>query len=216
MSHDISNKPADTGDAIFSAADYFLGIAQRIAASQDNTRIVLPGKGEVSLFPGRKEYSADIADMAEFFQTPAAQFEISTLGEAVLPKTPGSSKNIGELLWQAAFHASQGRMVEGTSKYDVVQFRHWPNLPRLSKTPNTARICALLTRHPTTIMLVHRQLGIGKDEVYRIYSAAYCSGIANMTSKNPAAANELAEIEPVEPAQERSLLRSLFSKISGL
>lgn len=218
MSHDMGNITADSGDAVFPAADYFLGIAQRITSSSDNARVVLPGKGEVSLFPGRKEYYADIPDMAEFFQAPAAQFEITALGEAATPKAPGSGKNIGELLWQASFHASQGRMVAGTSKYDVVQFRHWPNLTRLPKTQNTARIFALLTRHPTTIMLVHRKLGIDKDEVYRIYSAAFSAGIASMVSRNPqATANDAAaEIEQAEPAQERGLLRSLFSKISGL
>lgn len=213
-----TNYPPGKGDVVFSGADYFLGIAQRIASSGGNTRVVLPGKGEVSLFPERKEFSADIPDMAEFFQAPAAQFEITPLDASASPQAPNYGKNIGELLWQAAFHASQGRLVEGTSKYDVVEFRHWPNLPRLSKTANTARICALLTRHPTTIMLVRRQLDIGHEEVYRVYSAAYCAGIANMVSRNPqvTAAEDAAGTVQEEPAEGRGLLRSLFSKISGL
>jgi hypothetical protein len=215
MSHDVSNNPASADDTAFSAADYFLGIAQRVVASNSNTRIVLAGKGAVSLFPGRKEYYADIPDMTEFFQAPAAQFEVAALDATTTP-SPGSGKNLGELLWQAAFHASQGRLINDATKFDVVQFSCWPNLPRLSKTPNTARICALLTRHPTTISLVYRQLGIGKEEVYHVYSAAYCAGIAKTVSRDPTASKATAEAEPTEPAQERSLLRSLFSKISGL
>lgn len=208
------NLPTDSGDAVFPPAEYFLGIAQRVMSSGQNTRISLEGKGEVALFPGRREYSADIPDMAEFFQAPASQFKTSPLGEADKPQSP---KHVGELMWQAAFHASQGRMVEGTSKYDVVQFRHWPNLPHLPKTANTARICALLTRHPMTIMLVHRQLGIGKDEVYRVYSAAHSAGITSMVSQNPQAlAADVESAAEGEPSQERGLLRSLFSKISGL
>lgn len=154
--------------------------------------------------------------MAEFFQAPAAQFQITPLHETAAPPVPGSAKDIDELLWQAGFHASQGRLAEGTSRYDVVQFRCWPNLPRLSKTQNTARICALLTRHPTTIMLVHRMLDIGKDEVYRVYCAAHSAGIATVVSRDPTAKDQPVEPPPAEPAQGRGLLRSLFSKISGL
>ncbi|MBI3479913.1 MAG: hypothetical protein HY016_06100 [Nitrosomonadales bacterium] len=213
MSRDIEHA-TDSAETVFSAADYFLGIAQRIASSRDNTRVVLPGKGEVSLFPARKEYSANISNMAEFCLAPATQFEVVALGDTAQP--PGSGKHIGELLWHAGFHASQGRLLEGTSRYDVVQFRRWPNLTRLPMTQNTARICALLTRHPTTIMLVHRQLGISKEEVYHIYSAAHSAGIASPVSRNPQAPDETAQTGSPEPAQERSLLRSLFAKISGL
>lgn len=218
VSQDFSSSPPDKGDALFSPSDYFLGIVQRITASGTNTRITLPGRGEVSVFPQRKEFSADIPDMADFFQAPAAQFEVAALDASATPQAPLWGKHIGELLWQAGFHASQGRLVEGTSKYDVVEFRHWPNLSRLSKTANTARICALLTRHPTTIMLVHRQLDIGREEVYRVYSAAHCAGIANMVSRNPQATamDGMGQNLEDEPARNRGLLRSLFAKISGL
>jgi len=202
------------GEKYFPPADYFLGLAQRILSSGVNTRIVLEERGEVSLFPARYEYSADIADMAEFFQTPAAQFKTSSLGPTEKPQLP---KHVGELLWQAAFHASQGRLVEGTSRYDVVQFRRWPNLPHLPKTANTARICALLTRHPMTIMLVHRQLGIDKEEVYSVYSAAHSAGIASMVSQNPqAVASDVPEAALEDTSGKTGLFRSLFSKISGL
>ena len=214
MSQSFVNLPADSGDIVFPAAAYFLGIAQRIISSGTNTRIVLDGKGEVSVFPGRGEYSASIPDISEFFAAPALQFKTYPLSDADSPQSP---RHIGELLWQAAFHASQGRMVEGTSKYDVVQFRQWPNLPHLPKTANTARICALLTRHPMTIMLVHRQLGIDKEEVYRVYSAAKSAGLTNMVSQNPEAVGETPKAELPEPPPERTgLFRSLFSKVAGL
>lgn len=223
MSNDISNSPVELGDAFFSAKDYFLGIARRAVAFNENTRVVLAGKGEVFIYPGRKEFFADISDMAEFFQTPAAQFEVTPLGAAASPQAPGTGKNISELLWQAGFHASQGRMLDDTTKYDVVQFLSWPNLTRLPKTPNTARICALLTRHATTIMLVHRKLGIENKEVYQVYSAAYSAGIAsirNLESTTKLRAMDSltteAELATAEPAPKQGMFHSLFSKISGL
>lgn len=220
MLDDVLNRlSADAGGTpSFSAADYFLGIAQRIASANENTRIVLPGKGEITLAPSRGAYYANIPNMMEFCQAPASQFEITPLGDAAIPYAVSAGKSIKELLWQAAFHASQGRLIDGCSKYDVVQFRHWPNLTRLPITPNAMRICALLTRHPTTIMLVHRQLGIDTTEIYQIYSAAHSAGVTNMVSKNPESANVEAEVasDHVEPTQERSLFRSLFAKIAGL
>jgi hypothetical protein len=214
---ELSSSTADAGTTTFAPADHLLGIVQRIVASRDNTRIVLPGKGEIAILPGLGEYYASVQNMAEFCTAPPTQFQVSALGEAALPSTAGK-RNIQELLWNAAFQASQGRLAEGCSKYDVVQFRHWPNLTRLPVTPNAARICALLTRHPTTIMLLHRMLCIDKEEVYQIYSAAYCAGIANTISRTPESANpetQVAEGQPA-PAQERGIFRSLFAKISGL
>ena len=218
MSLELSNSTTDAGTATFTPADHLLGIVQRIMASRENSRIILPGVGEIVILPGRGEYYADAHNLSELCSRPAAQFDVTALGESTPPHAAGSGRNLNELLWNAAFHASQGRLVEGRSRYDVVQFQHWPNLTRLPSTPNAARICALLTRHPTTIMLLHRMLGIEKEEIYLIYSAAYCAGIAspiNRTSESPSSETEAANTQP-EPAQERSLFRSLFSKISGL
>jgi hypothetical protein len=218
MIHSASILQDDTVEGIFSAQGYFLGIAQRILASGRSTRVVLPGRGEVLLFPRRNEYCANVADMADFCLAPAAQFEVTVLDEAAEMAQLDPGRHIGDLMWQAAFHASRGNMIEDCSKLDVVEFRRWPNLTRLPKTPNTMRICALLTRHPMTIMLVRRKLGIERRELYQIYSAAYCAGLVNIISRtSPAAANDAVVDAPAEaPVQERSMLRSLFAKIMRL
>jgi hypothetical protein len=200
----------DTGGDALNAASHLLGIVQRIVSSRGNARIALPGRGEIVLFAARGEYRADVQDMAEFCSAPAAHFEVSAITEAAAMAHAGSARNVRELLWCAAFHASQGRLVEGCSKYDVVRFRHWPNLTRLPVTQNSARICALLTRHPTTVMLVHHILGIEKTEVYQIYSAAHSAGLVEKGGE------PVAEEIQTQPAQARGLFRSLFAKIAGL
>jgi len=218
MAHEFTSIAADENTPTFIAADYLLGVVQRIVASRENSRVIIQGFGEIAILPGRQEYYTNAQNLTELCSVPSPQVEVQRMGEATPSNSSGSVRNINELLWTAAFYASQGRLIEGRSKYDVVQFRNWPNLTRLPVTSNAARICALLTRHPTTIMLLHRVLGIDKEEVYQIYSAAYCAGIAN-TSKR-ALESAISEAEAVsaqpEPAQERSLFRSLFSKISGL
>lgn len=210
----------------FSPGGYFLGLAKRLAASHSNARIALPGRGEVSIMPDQHKFYANVPDMAEFCQAPAAAFEVSTLrkDEDAHLHEMGHARNINELFWQAAFHASQGRLIESSSNgetvhiYDVIRLHHWPNLTRLPKTQNTMRICALLTRSPSTIMLVPRKLGIEPREVYQVYSAACSSGLVNVISNHLGRTDTQADIEsePIEASQGQGLLRSLFSKISGL
>lgn len=212
MSLELANKTAEA--CTFAPADHLLGIVQSVIASRVNTRVALPKIGEVVILPVRGEYYTNVREMAEFCATPATLFETEVIGDAVPDYAYGFGRSIRDLMWQAAFHASQGRLPEGCTKYDVVQLRHWPNLTRLPITPNTARICALLTRSPTTIMLVHRILGIAKEEVYQIYSAAHSAGISAAFSSNPA---EAAAAEAVmTDAAPRGLIHSLFAKISGL
>lgn len=213
MSQVITSNAVEATESTFSPGDYFLGLAQRAIASGHDTRIALPGAGdEVLLYPARQMYSANLSDPEGFFQEAAGKFKVTSLGASAEPREP---RHLAELLWMAGFHASRGRMTEGTSMFDVVEFHHWPNLTKVPHTANTARICALLTRHPTTIMLAHRLLGIKKDEVYRVYSAAHAAGIANIIHQNPEATAAAApEVE--EKTDARGLFRSLFSKISGL
>jgi hypothetical protein len=132
------------------------------------------------------------------------------------PDYSSSGRIINELLWNAAFHASQGRLIEGCSLRDFVQFRHWPNLTRLPVTPNTARICALLTRRRTVIAMVHQHLAINNEEVCQIYSAAYCAGISNAINSALAKFKIGADDPRLAPERKHSLFRSLFGKIAGL
>ena len=216
--NNASTHQENSADGSFSAREYFLGIAREIMASRENAHIALPGKGEVYLFPRSEEYHANIPDMEDFCLTPASRFKVTVLGDARGEVAPGAGRHVSDLLWQAAFHASGGGLIEGCSKYDVVQFLRWPNLTRLPKTPNTMRICALLTRYPMTIMLVHRKLGIDKKELYQTYSAAYCAGLTNIVGRagQDAAHDKVAETVAEEPAQQHNLFHSLFAKIKGL
>jgi hypothetical protein len=200
----------------FTPTDHLLGVVQRVVASQRNARISLLGKGHVVIIPERGEYYANVQDMPEFCSAPAAAYTTTEFRESLQSDSVGTARNINDLLWHASFHASQGRLIAGCSKSDIVHFRRWPNLPRLAVTPNTAQICALLTRKPTTIMLVHRILGINRAEVFQVYSAASSAGIANVICRNTA--SECGEDTNFQTKQrpEQGLLRSLFAKISGL
>lgn len=214
----LSSKIAEKGDSAVKPASHLLDIVQQALHSQNGTLIVLPGQGEIKVLPQQRQYHANISDIAEFCHAPAANFEIRSLSNSELMSMNAPGKDIRELLWQLAFHIYEDALIPSCSENDVIQFNRWPNLTRLPVTPNTARICALLTRNPTSITLIRRVLGIDRHEVNRIVSDAYSAGIVNTVSRGPSSMSTepaTEEIKPVQP-QKSGLWNSLFSKISSL
>ncbi len=207
----------------FSAESCFLGIARRALASQHDVQVLLPHVGDVILSPTLHAYHAAVSDMPEFCRTDASRFTVTVLKKA--DKTPRDNaepmRPITELLWQAGFHASQGRLLtsyangEPVRILDVIRFRRWPNLTRLPTTANTMRICALLTRHPSSLALVSRKLGIEQQEVFQVCSAACAAGIAYVACGQTATAQE-DRIAPDAPQREPGVWNALFNRIVRL
>ncbi len=224
LTHDRSQGLLNKEPEYFSSGDYLLGIVKRAIAAKSNMEISLPHMGEVTVFPVLGTYFAAVPNMAEFCQTHASRFKTIVLGREVCePRSmAGTGRGLSDLLWQAAFYASRGRLVESHSNgepvqiYDVIRFHHWPNLTRLPMTPNTMRICALLTRQPSSIALVPRRLRIDPEEVFQIYSAACSSGIVHVVSDHLGQAELDDRDEPADPADGGRLLHSLFMKTIGL
>jgi hypothetical protein len=214
--------------AYFSPSEYFLGIAGKAVSAGARSHVSLPGRGEVLIVPDKGAYFADVPDMVEFCRAPASEFKVTHARAEEYGRLSASatSGHIPELLWEAALHASQGRLVgswsneESVHIYDVVRFHHWPNLTRVSQTPNTMRICALLTREPSSIMLVSRKLGIDHEEMYQVYSAACSYGIVNVISNHLGRADVQAsigdDVGPAPDAHRHGLIRALLAKIAGL
>jgi hypothetical protein len=211
MSPTVAQRTKTGGPDYFQPGDYVIDIIRRAVANQQCIRVHSEGRGTLLLLPKRGEYIAEFADPAQFFTTAARQFQVDVLETepAALPRGAAHGRNIDELMWNAAFHASDGRLMDGCRRDDVVQFRHWPNLTRLPVTPNTTRIVALLTRHPTSITLARHLLKVDAAEMYQIYSAAQCAGIAHVLNRKPD--------DPVlKPHRNQALLGMLLNKIAGL
>ncbi len=221
--HEIPRHLLKRDPVYFSSADYVLGILKHAIASHSNTQIDLSGNGSVTVLPAKGAYHAAVNDMEAFCRADTSAFRIAAQKKDAKPDAAaGPARPIRELLWHAAFHAAQGRLVESHSNgepvriFDVITFRRWPNLTRLPTTRNTMRICALLTRQPTSIMLAPRKLGIEQEEVFQVYSAACSSGLVHVVGDHQGDAdiNDLGA-RP-DPRIDDGLLHSLFTKIMGL
>lgn len=199
------------GVEYFDPEDCLIDILRRATANRQDIIVSAEDAGELTVLSARGEYFAQVRDLAGFCKTPSDQFTVEVLkpSDTRLPPPDVIGANLDELLWQAGFHASDGRLMEGCYRDDVVQLAAWPNLSRLPRTANSIRISALLVRYPTSISLASRLLGIDRREVFQFYTAARCAGMAQ-------ALNRKSEEPRLEPHRNKTLLSLLLGKIADL
>lgn len=200
----------------FDPADGLLGILQRVMAEKQATLIYAAGIGAVAVIPDLGDYFTELSDdeLAAFCRVPATGFTAKRLGDAgrnQLLDQGISGRNIEELKWRAAYHASQGRLIKGCGRDDVVLLKSWPNLTRLPAMANGVRIAALLSRYPTTVSLAHHLLKIPVAEMNEFYSAATAAGLAIAVNRKP----EQPQQE-FQPHRQRGLLGAIFERVMGL
>jgi hypothetical protein len=195
------------GVPYFDPDDYLINAIRRATAHGQDLRVSADGFGELVVASGRGEYFTSIGDMAAFCRLPVNRLRVSVDSRGAAPS--GTGRNIDELMWSAAFHASDGRLMLGCYRDDVVELRHWPNFTRLPHTPNSLRIAALLVQHPTSVTLAARLLKIEREELYQFYSAARCAGLARAVNRKP-------EEPTLAPHRHQTLLAALLNKIAGI
>lgn len=207
----LNNKSPDASVAatFFSPDDYLLNTLQRAVANNQDIRVSSGNLGSLTVMSSRGEYFTDSPDLpALLCQSPDnCGVRILDTGDHQTPPDSRIGRNIDELMWQAAFYVSEGRLMEGCNQADVIQLDYWPNLTRLPHTQNSFRILALLSKHPTSVFFASRLLKVPASEIYQIYSAAKAAGLGR-------AINRKAEEPSLAPHRSQSLLSSLLKKIA--
>jgi hypothetical protein len=200
-----------SGDGVrhFSPDDYLINIVKRAVANGQNVEICADENGCVLVMTKRGEFFADVRSLEDLCRTPATKFRVTVQDGDTHPLARDIGRNIDELMWCAGFYASQGRLMEGCFRDDVVELSYWPNFTRLPSTANGMRLAALLSRYPTSIALASRLLKIDAGEAYQFYTAARCAGLARAVNRRP-------EEPPLKPHRNQALLGLLLNKIAGL
>jgi hypothetical protein len=210
MSSEQAKLINSSDDEVFRADDYLVNIIKRAVSNSQNIHVSLPGSGSITILPTIGEYFNRTDTIEDFCSTPAQNFKVTVLTEKESDNYPDDTgRNIDELMWYAGFYASNGRLMDGCFRDDVVQLMHWPNLTRLPSTPNTMRLASLLSNCPTSITLAYRYLRIDKKEAYQFYSAAKCAGLIRAVNRTP-------EEPKFKPHRNQALLGLLLSKIARI
>ena len=188
----------------FDPEDYVLHHIQRAVANEQTIDVALDSGGAVRIFGREGRFAADVYDMETFCTLPASYFRVEV---APCDGLHGGC-DITDLLWQAAFYASQGRLIRGCYHYDVVDLVRWPNLTRLPGLEQGVRLAALLNRHPTSILLASRLLDIDAADIYRFYSAAHCAGLVRVLNRE-------SETPTLRPHAKRGVLGLILRRLAG-
>lgn len=197
-------------EEVFSPDDYLINIIKRAVKNNQNIHISIPSVGNLIIRSSSGEYIDNTEDLKGFCQYPASEYKVNIISDKDVETDRNRiGRNIDELMWFASFHISNGRLMEGCYRDDVVELMHWPNLTRIPGTPNTMRLASLLSQYPTSITLACRLLRIDKAEAYQFYSAARCAGLAR-------AVNRVPEEPPLKPHRNQALLSLLLNKIARI
>ncbi|VAW56405.1 hypothetical protein MNBD_GAMMA07-2749 [hydrothermal vent metagenome] len=196
----------------FSADEYIINIIRRAMTNAQDIMIESKSHGYIIILAKEAEYFAKVDNLPEFCNMSAKSLKITVLNEKKLNEyKTGIGRNIDELLWQAGYYASNGRLLEGCFWNDVIKLNYWPNFTRLPMTPNSLRIAALLAVHPVTIEHTILVLKVKREEVYQFYCASLCAGAVSTIKGNGD-----APIPSLKPHRRNALLGLLLSKIASI
>lgn len=162
----------------FSPRDYLIGIAMDVRRDRRPVIVRHPHHGALSIHPAANCYlPGGAANMAALCAAPASEFQVIALTEPENNRLlrEGTRRDLDELMWIAAFHASAGRLIEGTAA-EVAMLDRIPNLTQVPHTENALRILAFFAKHPASIHVARQALKVDAREIAQICSAARCAG----------------------------------------
>ncbi len=207
----IERETRAPGIASFEPDHYAVNLVRRAVTNNQDVLLSANGLGTILLLPARGGYWPHVADMRAFCTLAAAHVQVRTVApnDPLRPLPSNAGRPIRELLWEAAFHASDGRLMAGCYRDDVVELLQWPNMTRLPVTPNSIRMAALFARQPTSLTIARSLLKVEFSELSRFYSAARAAGFAHAVNRKTA--------EPeLAPHRSQGLLSALFQRITRL
>ncbi|VAW52201.1 hypothetical protein MNBD_GAMMA06-226 [hydrothermal vent metagenome] len=210
LAEDTNQKLLD--DYHFNPENYLISILSRAVAHKQDILVSLTSGEELVVLPSRGDFFCNVDNMEAFCLLNIKAFKVKTLTPSdcdAYIKDGQNGRNLDELLWQTSYYASQGRLIKGCMREDVIEISNWPNLTRLPCPTSAMSITALLTRYPTSITLASRILNVPIEDMFRFYSAAFSSGFAvvkNRESKTP----------ELKPHPGNNMLGKLLSRVLNL
>ncbi len=130
-----------------------------------------------------------------------ADFEVLSKGQLVMPL-----KNV---LWSAALHNSQGKLIDEHELDTLVQLKAWPNLSRLEFNANHMKLASLMTVRPITLQDVEKKTKLSRDAVIAFYNAAY---VTDLMLVCPTSIPEITHKRVAQPAKN-SLLNKIAQRL---
>lgn len=204
------NAPIRRLDCLLAEIELAVDLTRQVTIEVDSV-------GQIWIDPQHNRYWQQVNDPEAFFATPSSKAGVK---RASPPTMCSPSGPLEELLWDAAFLGSRGRLFDGNSLHDLIELSWWPNLTRVAHFQSTFALCAFLSNRPSTMHLAFRALNVSEREACCFYNAALASGCLNTLKSRSGTAAALKAVDSGDQqARNRDTVpfwSRLFNRISGL
>lgn len=219
---------SDTIIGYYSPGDFLQGKLEEILSLAHHKKtamrlsIKIKGKwASITADPGHNKVISELSneELESLCTTPIYCIDIKSkfISNNAYFSEPGESNHLFEdsteqFLWKIALWTSAGRLPQGMTPSHQIKLKHWPNLTRLTQSPNDIRISALLTDQPSAPALIAKVLGIPITQVFSYYAASHALGLAVPAQKAPGKRSSF-NIPP--KSKHHSLLGRIINKFSN-
>lgn len=171
---------------------------QKSLRTHEPVRVDFAESGFVSVFPEQQLFASNIQEWDKKFlwSQDDAHFSASPNDAAAMDTAP-----LPELQWRMTFVAVDAAPLEDV-QYRVFRLASWPSIAYMPEDVRTvaARICALLSRRPSSAFLIPQVLGLEKALTLKVLKALQLTGyIQTANAAKPKAPQSAAQ----EDLQER-------------
>jgi len=187
---------------VFDPANHLIGLLEKITIDRQARRCALPEQTPLFLVPNESKYysEANSADIAKICAAQLSKIEISLIDssdqeevvqvgrmmvrrkkDTGIPKIP--ARPLSELVFRAAFYASQGRLLPDYNIDKPVRLKNWPDKTILRESAFTEEeryffpLAAFMTTHTASLPDIAEATRLPLTQVIDFYNACALSGL---------------------------------------
>ena len=192
-----------------TTAESFVYQLKRAADNHQNVRFHFSDTHHVTVLGTHGRYHCHDISIDSLAKARPSDYQVEVLSDSCteIKNAAQYGRPLQELMWRTAYSISAGALLPGCNRDDVIKLNEWPNLTRLSRSPNICRIAALFSARPTSIELAARILAVPLEELFQFYSAAAYAGYTT-------AINKPAETLRLKPHRRQSLIKKLMVRLT--
>lgn len=178
--------------------------------NSSSVRVEFAGQHFVEIYPEQQRYISDLRDVDLCSLWSAVPVQVMSLPHSELPPREGHS--LKQLHWAVTLSYVQSEQRSRNFKFQIAKLVSWPSLTDVPSDvlPVMVRICALLSRRPTTTSLVPMILDVPQDLAFALIEVNCLYGHIEMEGGEQVAgaAEKVVEFSAASVATEQSLVQA--------
>ncbi len=168
---------SEVTDEVFKPASRLLGLVQDAAEHGKTVLLLHPAFPSLWIFPGGGwfVFDGDIDDSPHLFKTDADEFQLQHTDTDVKAELVNGKLPIplGILLYRAALYGSEGRLLEGRDRNELIRLSYTPNFNFLPHNSRHLALADYLSTCACTVEVVSKETGIELCDVISFVNACY-------------------------------------------